>query len=111
MFKNIKNILNPNKTKWYRKDEWYRQKANQNVYEVVDVHDCKSWDLRFWFFDKYKHKDTCEERWRRRRRVTYFDTTIFETPEKWISKVGKNEDHYKLLKDIEVYDGPTWVEK
>lgn len=102
------DFFNPLKTKWWRKDEWILVNRNQNVYKLSQKYNCPSWDLEFYFCDKYKNKHTCETRWKKRRSASIFDETIFEQPEKWIRKQGKSDTHYVLMSEIELYDGPDY---
>lgn len=105
------DLLNPFKTAWWRKDEWYRVVRSQNVYKVVEKNNCPSWELEFWFFEKYKNKHTCEERWRKKRKGGgILNKTIFKPPEAYIAELneGKEGKHYRLQKNIDIYDGPKY---
>ena len=98
----LKDKLNRVKRRGLEKDEWYRLERSQNSYEVVAKNDCPSWDLEFWFLYKYKNKNTCEVRWKKRHRARMFDKTVFNTPpEEYI-----DDDYVLIGKDIEIYEGP-----
>ena len=104
------DIFNPFKKKWWRKDKWVQVKYHQNAYKVVKKHGCPSWDLDFYFLNKYKHKETCEERWKIVDREQFLDKTIFEHPEDYVKDLGRSDNHYILMDSVEIYDGPDYEE-
>jgi hypothetical protein len=106
----ILKLFDPRKKKWWRKSEWVRVTRAQNIYEVVEEHSCPSWDLEFHFAEEYKHKETCEVRWRLRKRVPSMNKTIFNEPQEYVNNCGKTESHYKLMRNIDVYNGPDYEE-
>ena len=105
-----KNFFNPFKKTWWRKNEWVKVKGHQNAYKVVERHECPSWDLEFYFLSKYKHKETCEKRWRITGRWRMADKTIFKPPEEFVKDLGASENYYILMDNIEIYDGPDYEE-
>jgi len=101
-------FFNPFEVPWWHKDEWVKVIDHQNCYEVAEKNDCPSWDLNFYFLNKYKNKNTCEERWRIQSTSDMFDKTIFIPPEEYVKKAGRGDGHYILMRDVDIYEGPKY---
>lgn len=105
--------LDPRKTAWYNRDEWYKNKQFK-CHEVVEEHDCPAWDIRLLKVEEYKHKDSCQVRYRIKcedNMVRDKDLTFFEDPReqklKWYSPiVGDSES--EPLSWYNIYNGPLY---
>lgn len=48
---------------WYRREEWVEVESFY-VCETLEKRECPSWEVGLCEAQKYKNKDSCEERWR-----------------------------------------------
>ena len=95
-----KEFLNPNRIKWWRKDEWVSV-DRYIVKEVLDEHGCPSWTVRPVIVKRYKNKEDCEERMRISNKLDT-ERTVFSDPE---------EDDPVLLRKVKIFDGPDYEDK
>jgi hypothetical protein len=101
----IIDTLNPWKTVWWKKDKWAQVGSEIAVF-TKETHDCPSWDVGVVKLKHYRHKDTCENRWRETENFTMFDKTVFNDPKDGgVTILGNTCNH---ISEYDIYDGPKY---
>jgi len=95
----IRGFLNPLKRKWWKKDEWHVVDESIIGYEVVETYECPAWDAKRYVLSKYRNKNTCEIRYRKRKKPLKNPRTKTVWSEQTLEKLNI------IGEDIEVYDG------